>query len=645
MAASLCLAATWLVCSSACGDTGTSQDADAAVDAGADTNGNMNSNANANANTNGNGNTNGNTSSPIPPLHITSCEKLFDDPAIFPNAGAGGSSNGLNLENQPDVGLAHTFSYWVFDPEQRALLLVEDGGLSSIALSGDYLHVESMGTISRTRFGSLFGFNSIIVITQDGRGSTFHSQCLGEEGFGYTQSTMPSADFPTTAAFNFYPGGTAILPSFTGSMFGLFSGAGSDLTLDTFYAPNFISYNVTAHADCGPPRDLATVGGTAAIFEKTGLSNVPYGEYKGFLQSSSGGLYGLLCANEGDLNQTSNCSIDSTSPSSYQDLYLVNITDPPHPALEGQLISFPGLVAFLDGTRTRMMQALSAYNGQYIFWGGMETHQQVKTAVGGWIRARITPDDHVTIFDVSDPLAVSVVDTIPVPQQDASVYLQGSFNRTPLLFSVHNDVVYLRSEANRGVVYRHRLGDPDWQALDFGESFGPFTGFSLSSDGRIMLKYNTIGSQAQAYYRQHGDLDGFLTSGEDLFLDRDYFLFDLANDPPKLISQGTLPYGYADVSFYHAMSWERSEFVDPLLVARGDGTYVLYLRSSETSYNVGLFAYALTDGPENPDCVCQPTCSGKSCGDPDGCGGYCDGCSNLRLHQGPTPHVPVAWLR
>jgi|GEM_PF-5636606 len=67
----------------------------------------------------------------------------------------------------------------------------------------------------------------------------------------------------------------------------------------------------------------------------------------------------------------------------------------------------------------------------------------------------------------------------------------------------------------------------------------------------------------------------------------------------------------------------------PFFRARGDGTYLLYLAAPLAGAGVGsgklsaVMAVTLAPGSRDSACLCQPDCTGKACGAPDGCGGYC----------------------
>jgi len=555
-------------------------------------------------------------------MNITACSRLFEDTYVNPFWGnTVGMPGVLGIPEPVDQGIGHTFIGWAYTPPSRSLSLVEDGGLTSIKLDASGMGVADEKSVFRLMSVDIGSLQKLV--TEDGIKLQASASDLCQDYAGYVMSTAPIYGGVTTT-YALYPDGTAILPGGTSvPRIGIFADAGSGLGLASFYNPDFLNHNLRmgpsgSLARCGPPRDSGSFQGTWTTFEKTGLGAAPYGAYLAFLAGADGKRYGILCrypdvskADDGDPQ----CGGYGKG---YDDVYVVDVTNPATPVMEGKLTGFSGLFSYLTPGVPQGAATIGkyAYPIRYrLLWSPIAPESGISAPVPGWYRARITEQDNkMTIFDVSDPLDVQAVEKLAVPEQACFTARGGT--SAPYWTVFVGDTVYFRPCG--GKVYRHTIGAQGWQALDFGDAPIDSSAFALASDGKVMMKYAD---------------------------DRTFSLYDITGDSPFLLSQGVLPYGYRDASLYHAQSNAWSMFGDPLLVAQGDGTYRLYLRSDTLNhYKVGVSAFKLAPGPTKASCVCQPDCAGKACGASDGCGGYCEtdnGCASGQTCQGRKGAPPA----
>ncbi len=555
-------------------------------------------------------------------LNITACNRLFEDTYVNPNRGnTVGMPGVLGIPEPVDQGIGHTFIGWAYTPPSRSLSLVEDGGLTSIKLDASGMGVADEKSVFRLMSVDIGSLQKLV--TEDGIKLQASASDLCQDYAGYVMSTAPIYGGVTTT-YALYPDGTAILPGGSSTLrIGIFAGAGSALDIASFFNPDFLNHNLRmgpggSLARCGPPRDSGSFQGTWTTFEKTGLGAAPYGAYLAFLAGADGKRYGILCrypdvskADDGDPR----CGGYGKG---YDDVYVVDVTDLGTPVMEGKLTGFSGLFSYLTPGVPQGAATIGkyAYPIRYrLLWSPIAPESGISAPVTGWYRARITEQDgKMTIFDVSDPLDVQAVEKLDVPEQACFTARGGT--SAPYWTVFVGDTVYFRPCG--GKVYRHAIGAQGWQALDFGDAPIDSSAFALASDGKVMMKYAD---------------------------DRSFSLYGITGDSPVLLSQGVLPYGYRDASLYHAQSNAWSMFGDPLLVAQGDGTYRLYLRSDTLNhYKVGVSAFKLAPGPTKASCVCQPACAGKACGVADGCGGYCEtnnGCASGQSCQGRKGAPPA----
>ena len=522
-------------------------------------------------------------------MNVTSCTLVFSDNNIEQAVPLYGRHDPyFNFAHDPDLGIIHTFRAFTYRPATNDLLFVDDYGLTSLVLDAAGTSVVAQKSIAHLCSES----GPVPMITDQGTGGS-----CPEPFPGFTAYINPHGTDP--GMMSIFPSGRVAVGDIGSEAFlHVFGGAGAALHQELTFGNGQLS---TPPPNPRPIDDVtATVLGVAVL--NSSIIPGKYGHYWGYFEDAAGQhRYGYLFAGDTPWDHP-------------RRPYLVDLTDPYHPVLLGLLSHYPVLEEYLTTDLNSHVRPF-----RMVSLGGARNFLSDLVAPVSDLDRFITKQGHVRVYNLSDPLQGVLVDDIPLPGWDETgTAFRHSFGRVFYYSDVHDvavldDKVYVYVPGYSCKLLRHTIGQPGWEQFDFG----------VTDCLRIIDNENLA-----AYSLSLAD-DGSAVVLTDKYA-RTFRLYDITGAQPNLLLQEDLPFGYRDASIStpSGNSWA-TYYPAPFLRARGDGTYLLYLAeplNSELHWrdkHSAVMAVTLAPGSRDSACLCQPDCTGKTCGASDGCGGYC----------------------